>query len=146
MRFWLPILLALVALSLLASAKKSESDKDLIARAQSARVEDQPALYIELAERELKAAHDLFHEGKSADARSAVNEIVTYSQKAHAAAAASNKKLKNTEIAFRKMALKLRDIKQTLNYEDRQPVQTAEDRLESFRTDLLSHMFPKVHK
>ena len=146
MRVWLPILILIVCSSLLASGKKSETDQELISRAEAAKVDDQPPLYIELAERELKSAHDLFHEGKIGEARSAVNEIVAYSQKAHAAAAASNKKLKNTEIAFRKMALKLRDIKSTLNYEDRAPVQAAEDRLEGFRTDLLSHMFPKVHK
>ncbi|GAC1434668.1 MAG: hypothetical protein NVS1B11_04380 [Terriglobales bacterium] len=130
----------------MAPAKKSESDQDLIARAEAAKGDDQPPLYIELAERRLEAAHELFHEGKVGEARTAVNEIVTYSQKAHDAAAASNKKLKNTEIAFRKMALKLRDIKRTLNYEDQPPLQSAEDRLEGFRTDLLSHMFPKVHK
>jgi hypothetical protein len=69
--------------------------------------------------------------------------VATYSEKAHDAAIQSGKKLKNTEIDFRKMSAKLRDIKRTLNFDDQAPVQAAADRLESLRTDLLSHMFGK---
>ncbi|MEY2413585.1 MAG: hypothetical protein QOD84_2191 [Acidobacteriaceae bacterium] len=146
MRLWLTILALILSTSLFASGKKSESLQELKARAQAAKAGDQASLYIELAERELTAATELYHQGKIEQGRSAVDAIVSYSQKAHDASAESNKKLKNTEIAFRKMALKLRDLKQTLNFEDQAPVQAAGDHLESLRMDLLSHLFPKAPK
>ena len=146
MRLWVTIIALTLATAPLASGKKSEAFQDLETRAQSAKLGDQPPLYVELAERELLSVLELYHQGKIEQARSALDAIVHYSQKAHDASAGSNKKLKNTEIAFRKMALKMRDIKQTLNYEDQAPVQAAADKLEGFRMDLLSHLFPKAHK
>jgi hypothetical protein len=112
-------------------------------RADSARVEDRPALCVEIAERQLKSADELYTAGKVEDAQAALKDVVTYSEKAHDAAIQSGKKLKNTEIDFRKMAAKLRDIKRSLNFDDQAPVQAAADRLENLRTDLLSHMFGK---
>ena len=143
MRLHLTIAAVLLATSCLAFAYKTETLQELIARAQSAKVEDQPALYVDIAERQLKAADELYTGGKIDDARTAVQDVVTYSERAHDAAIQSGKKLKNTEIAFRKMAAKLRDIKRSLNFDDQAPLQTAADRLESLRTDLLSHMFGK---
>lgn len=133
----------LLATSLSAVAEKEESLQQLIARAESSRLEDRPALYLEIGARQLKAADQLYTAGKVDDARAAVNDVVTYSQKAHDAAIQSGKKLKNTEIAVRKMAARLRDIKRTLNFEDQAPVQAAAERLEQMRTDLLSRMFGK---
>jgi len=100
-------------------------------------------LCVEIAERQLKSADELYTAGKVDDARTALQDVVTYSEKAHDAAIQSGKKVKNTEIAFRKMAAKLRDIKRSVNFDDQAPVQAAADRLESLRTDLLSHMFGK---
>jgi len=143
MRVHTTIAAVLLATTLLAFAYKTESLQDLIARAASARVEDRPALCVEIAERQLKSADELYTAGKVDDARSAVHDVVTYSEKAHDAAIQSGKRVKNTEIEFRKMAAKLRDIKRSLNFDDQAPVETAADRLESLRTDLLSHMFGK---
>jgi hypothetical protein len=131
----------LVATSLLAFAFREEPLQDLIARAEAARPEDRPALYIEVARRQLKWADQLYTSGKTEDAQAALKDVVTYSEKAHDAAIQSGKKLKNTEIDFRKMAARLRDIKRNLNFDDQAPVQAAVDRLENLRTDLLSHMF-----
>ena len=75
------------------------------------------------------------------EARSALKDILTYSEKVHDAAIQTGKRVKNTEIEFRKMAARLRDIKRTVNFDDQEPLQTAADRLESLRTDLLTHMF-----
>jgi hypothetical protein len=143
MRSRIPMCAILLTTTLLAFALKQDSLQDLIARADAAKVEDRPALYVEIAERQLKSADELFTGGKVENAQSAVKDVVTYSEKAHDAAIQSGKKLKNTEIDFRKMAAKLRDIKRTLNFDDQAPVQAAADRLESLRTDLLSHMFGK---
>jgi polyhydroxyalkanoate synthesis regulator phasin len=143
MRAQVTILAILFTTSLLASGNKTETLQELIARAESARVEDRPALYVEIAERELKSANELYTAGKVDEARTTVQDVVTYSEKAHDAAIQSGKRVKNTEIEFRKMAAKLRDIKRSLNFEDQAPVQAAAERLETLRTDLLSHMFGK---
>jgi hypothetical protein len=143
MRFQTTIAAVLLATSVLALAYKTETLQELIARAESARVEDRPALYVEIAGRQLKSADELYTAGKVDDARTAVQDVVTYSEKAHDAAIQSGKRVKNTEIDFRKMAVKLRDIKRSLNFDDQAPVQAAADRLETLRTDLLSHMFGK---
>jgi hypothetical protein len=143
MRFRIPIIAILLATSLLAFAFKQESLQEMIARADAARIEDRPALYLEIAGRQLKSADQLYTAAKVDDAQAALKDVVTYSEKAHDAAIQSGKRLKNTEIDFRKMAAKLRDIKRNLNFDDQAPVQAAADRLENLRTDLLSHMFGK---
>jgi hypothetical protein len=143
MRPRITIAIVLLATSFSAFAYKTETLQELIARAESAKVEDQPALYVDIAERQLKSADELYTGGKVDEARTAVQDVVTYSEKAHNSAIQSGNKLKNTEIAFRKMAAKLRDIKRSVNFDDQAPLQTAADRLENLRTDLLSHMFGK---
>jgi hypothetical protein len=143
MRFRIPITAILLATSLLAFAFKQGTLQEMIARADAARLEDRPALYVEISERQLKSADQLYTAGKVDDAQAALKDLVTYSEKAHDTAIQSGKRLKNTEIDFRKMAAKLRDIKRNLNFDDQAPVQAAADRLENLRTDLLSHMFGK---
>ena len=143
MRNWLTVLTILLAVSFAAFARKEESLEQLIARAESARLEDRPGLYTEIAQREVESADQLYTAGKVDAARTAINDVVTYSDKARDAAISSGKKVKHTEIAMRKMAAKLRDIKRTLVFEDQPPVQAAADHLEQLRTELLSHMFGK---
>jgi hypothetical protein len=132
-----------VLVAVINSVAAKDTVQQLAARADAARPEDRPGLYIEIAERQLKASTELFGAGKDEDAVLAVKDVVTYSEKAHDAAIAARNKLKNTEIALRKMAAKLRDVKRTLSFEDQAPVQAASDRLEALRTDLLGQMFGK---
>jgi hypothetical protein len=127
-------------------AEQDQALTQLLARAASARIEEQPGLYTEAARLELKAADRLYTAGNADDARAAVRDLVTYSDKAHDASTRSGKRLKDTEIAMRKMAEKLRDIKRTVTFEEQAPLQMAADHLESLRTDLLSHMFSKGKK
>jgi len=143
MRCRIPITAALLAASFLAFGDKQEPLQEMIARADAARLEDRPALYVEISERQLKSAAALYTAGKVEDAQAALKDVVAYSEKAHDTAIESGKRLKNTEIDFRKMAARLRDIKRNLNFDDQAPVQAAADRLENLRTDLLSHMFGK---
>jgi hypothetical protein len=143
MRPQVTIAVLVLGISFFALASKPETLQDLMNRVESVRVEDRPALCVEIAERQLKAANELYTAGKVEEAQTAVRDVVAYSEKGHDAAMESGKKVKNTEIAFRKMAAKLRDIKRSLNFDDQAPVEAAADRLESLRTDLLSHMFGK---
>jgi len=127
-------------------AAKDESAAELKARLESARPEERPELCIQIARRQLRNADKLYSEGKVDQARDAVDDIVTYSEKARDAATQTKKHLKNVEIDVRKMAEKLRDIKRTLVLEDQAPVEQAIRRLEDVRTTLLKEMFAKENK
>lgn len=125
---------------------KDESADELQSRIASARPEDRPPLYIQAAQSQVRQADTLYTEGKTDQARAAVGDVVTYSQKARDAAIQSRKHMKNVEIAARKMAARLRDIKRTLNFEDQPPVEQAIVSLEEVRTALLKEMFKKEKK
>jgi len=133
----------LLASALPGLAAKETSLQELEARAEAARLEDRPRLYLEIAQRQLSSADESYKAGRNEEARAAVDDVARYAGKARDAAIQSGKRLKETEIIVRKMAEKLRDIKRTLNFDDQPSVQNAADQLETMRTDLLSHMFEK---
>jgi hypothetical protein len=137
-----------VLLLALASAYGAAKDEtaELKARLESARPEERPELCIRIARQQLRNADKLYSEGKFDQARDAVDDIVTYSEKARDAATQTKKHLKNVEIDVRKIAEKLRDIKRTLVFEDQPPVEQAIRRLEDIRTTLLKEMFAKEKK
>ena len=119
---------------------------ELKARAESAKPDERAILCIQIAEREVEAADKLYTEGKVDEAQTAIHDVVSYSQKAADAAGQTGHKLKNTEIALRKMAHRLIDIKRTLAFDNQAPVQEAADTLEKLRTDVLNRMFGKNAK
>jgi len=80
---------------------------------------------------------------KVEEAQAAIEEVVSYAGQAGDAVSRSGRRVKNTEIALRKMAHRLTDIKHTLASENQAPVQAAVDSLEKIRTDLLNRMFGK---
>jgi hypothetical protein len=125
---------------------KDETVDELKARFESARTEDRPGLAIRIAQHQLRNADKLYGEGNIEQGRVAVDDIVTYSEKARDAATQTKKHLKNIEIDARKMAEKLRDIKRTLAFEDQPPIEQAIRRLEDIRTALLQEMFTKDNK
>jgi hypothetical protein len=110
-------------------------------RAQKAPPEVCVQLCIQIAQQQLRRADKFYNEGNAEQARAAVDDIVTYSEKARDSAIQTRKRLKNVEIDVRKMAERLRDIKRTLAFEDQPPVDQAIRRLEDVRTVLLKEMF-----
>jgi len=144
-RLTMSIFLIIFSLALCAVAKDETVD-ELKARFESARPEDRPELGIRIAQHQLRNADNLYRNGNVDQANAAVNDIVTYSEKARDAATQTKKHLKNIEIDARKMAEKLRDIKRTLAFEDQPPVEQAIRRLEDVRTTLLKEMFAKENK
>ena len=143
MRLRIIVVAVWLASSLIAFARKEETVAELTVRAESAKLDDRPRLYAEIGRRQVKAADELYAAGKPEEARAAVRDVVQYSDKARDAATQSGKKLKDTEIAVRKMVARLRDIKRTVPFEDQGPIQEAVDHLEQLRTELLSQMFGK---
>jgi len=144
----LAFLMLVVALALACSygAAKDETVDELKARFESARPEDRADLAIRIAQYQVRNADKFYSGGQVDQARAAVEDIVTYSEKARDTVTQTRKRLKNVEINVRKMAEKLRDIKRTLAFEDQPPVIQAIDRLEDIRTTLLKEMFAKENK
>src|SRR5450755_1258772 len=139
-RIRVSILVLLVAASLAAItgpafAAKDESLDQLMARADSARPEDRSALYLEIAHQKAEAADKLYQTGNAEAGNAALQDVLAFSKKATDASIDTGKKLKNTEIALRKMAEKFRDIKRTVAFEDQAPIQQTMDELEKMRTD-----------
>jgi soluble cytochrome b562 len=144
---WSKAITAMIVAGCAALAMAAEpSLSDLKTRAESARPEERPPLYIGIARMQLHNADELYNDGNIEQARAAVEDVVSYSQKASDSAMQSKKHLKDVEIVVRKMAEKLRDIKRTLNLEDQPPVDAAVKRLEDIRTGLLEAMFRKEKK
>ena len=133
--------LFLLALACANGAAFDETVDTLKSRLQSASPEERPQLCVRIAQLRLRDADKLYDDGHVNEARAAVDDIVTYSEKARDAAIQSKKHLKNVEIAARKMSEKLGDIKRTLAFEDQPPLEQAIRRLEEIRTDLLNAMF-----
>ncbi|MBZ5668098.1 MAG: hypothetical protein LAO30_26390 [Acidobacteriia bacterium] len=138
--------LLLLALASAYGAARDETVDELKSRLESARPEDRPELCIRIARQQLRNTDKLYSDSKAEEARAALDDIVTYSEKARDAATETKKHLKNVEIDVRKIADKLRDIKRTLTFEDQAPVDQAVRRLEDIRTALLKEMFAKDNK
>ena len=145
MRLRIIITALIVVISLAAFGAKADEDEllRLIQHARSARIEQQPGLYTNIAERELKLADQLYSADDIEKARAALGGVVSYADKASDAAIQTGKDLKHTEIAMRKMSFKLRDMERKLTFSDQPPLQDASDHLEKLRTSLLARMFKK---
>ena len=143
MRLRISILLLTVLFAPAGLAGTEETLEQLIARAEAAHPQDRGGLYLQIARRQADVA-DKFYEGGNIEAgSSAVADVVKYCGKASDTAIRSGKRLKDTEIALRKMAESFRDLKHNLAFEDQAPVQQAIDRMEKMRTELLAAMFGK---
>ena len=140
------IIVLLILATAVAAYGDEETIPELVTRADAAPLDQQPELYTKIAEKQLKNADHLYDQGKVEDAGSCVKDVVTYSEKAADTSIRSGKRLKNTEIAFRKMSTRLRDIQRTVSFDDQVPLKAAADRLEDLRTNLLSRMFSKDKK
>jgi hypothetical protein len=143
MRLRMSILLFAVVFTPAGFAGTEESLQQLIARAEAAHPQDRTGLYLQIARRQAEAAGKFYEGGNAEAGGSAVADVVMYSGKASDTAISSGRKIKDTEIALRKMAERFRDLKRNLPFEDQAPVQQAIDRMEKMRTDLLAAMFGK---
>jgi ABC-type transporter Mla subunit MlaD len=118
-------------------------------RAASAKVGEQDKLYAQLAMRATEVANDHYTAGDVTKAQAAIDEVVSCAEKARAAALQTNKNLKQTEITLRETLRRLDDLRRTLAVEDRPYVETAINRIETVRKQLLDQMFgpkPKERK
>jgi hypothetical protein len=129
-----------------AAVARDESLNELKPRVQSALPQDRPKLCVQIVELQLRSADKFYRDGDLERARDAVADIVTYSEQARDSAVETKKRLKNVEIAVRKVAERLRDIRRTVPYEEQPAIEHAVQKLEEVRTSLLKQMFSKEKK
>jgi len=140
MRTFPRVVLSLFLAGLLARAGNQPA-ADLKARADAAQGSERISLSLEYAHQQLEHANSLYTDGDVEKAEAAIQEVVAYSRQATETASAANKRLKQTEIELRKIEHRMRDIGQSLNVDDRPPVEKAVQQLEQFRANLLARMF-----
>jgi len=119
---------------------------ELKGRVASTGIAERPALCIQISERELDAADKLYAAGDDAKAQAALVDVAAFSELARDYAIQSHKHEKQSEIAVRKMAHKLADLKHAVAHEEQERVQDTINRLERVRDDLLAAMFPNGGK
>ncbi len=140
------ICLLVLAVSLTVFAAPEESAAELAKRAETAPLEQQPALYLKAAHLQLKDADTHYDAGKPDDGANDVRLITEYADKATDTSIRSGKKLKDAEIEIRKIATRLNDIQHSLSFDDQAPVKATVEHLEELRTKLLARMFSKDKK
>jgi uncharacterized protein YbjT (DUF2867 family) len=146
MRTWGAILAILAAVAISYGFTKELTLEQMKARLQSAKPDDRATLSARIAEAQVENADKLYNAGKTEEAVAAIHEVVSYSEQAQQAASQTGHRLKNIEIAVRRMAHRLSDIKRGLPFDDQATVQAAVERLDKIDTDLLNRMFGKNSK
>lgn len=136
-------IVAIVFLSVTTLFAAKETLEQLRERAAQAKIEDHPKLYTKIADIEFKEVDRLFEEGDSPGAHKVLATLVEDCEKAAKASLSTRKHMKKTEISLRKISEELGQIIKTIEFESRPPVQTAIERIETVRNELLTAMFSK---
>lgn len=139
-RMVLPGLLLLLAISAVA-AEQVQNVAELKAKADLAQGGKKAKLYCELADAYLDAAAESFKADDPLRGQEAVGEAVRVAQGAAEISISSGKRLKETEIALRRLIRRLEDLKQTLAVDDRPALDEAVTRLEQLRQRLFVYLF-----
>jgi hypothetical protein len=129
-----------------ALASGEPSIEELKDRVSKASVEDRPPLCIRVCERQLDNANSFYAAGDVEKWQAALVDVAAFAEQARDYAIQSRKHEKPSEIAVRKMARKLVDLKHTVAHDDQKQIQDTIDRLERVRDDLLAAMFHKGGK
>jgi hypothetical protein len=127
-------------------ARSEPTIDELKAQISHADVRDRPPLCLKVSERQLQEADKFYANGDSEAAKGALTDVVSFAEQAGNYSIQAHKHEKQSEIALRKAARKLADLKHAVSVEDQQQVQSAIDRLQKIRDDLLQAMFSKGGK
>ncbi len=128
------------------NGRAEPSIDELKARVANASNSERPPLCIRISERQLDEADKLYEAGDIEKWKAALSDVVSFAELARDYSIQSRKHEKQCEIAIRKEARKLEDLKHTVSHDDQEQVQNTVDRLEKVRDDLLLAMFPKGGK
>lgn len=141
------VLLATVVLvpSLLA-VRDEPTIEQLKDRVDNAKVPDRPPLCIRICERQLDSAGRLYAAGDVEKGQMALKEVTAFAELARDYAIQAHKHEKESEIAIRKMARRLGNLKHTVSREEQEEIQKTVTRLQRIQDDLLAAMFKKGDK
>ncbi len=134
-------IVVLLAVALGAAADKKDTLEQLKARAETAEGKHQIELMTEIAERQLKVTDEAYSAGNVDRAQAALADVVDYGVRAAKEATNTGKRMKQTEIALRKIADRLDGIGKSVEVDSRPPVVDGVQKLEAARNDLLFRMF-----
>ncbi len=126
-------------------AHKTEADR-LKAAADATDGERCTELCVDAARQLAELSNDYFTIGNVKDAHAAMADAGRLAEKAGNASVTSKKRRKQTEIALRKVEKRISDIGQTLNFEDRPPIDAIVKRIDKVRSDILMSMFDMPKK
>jgi hypothetical protein len=116
--------------------------EELKSRVTSSPLPDRPPLCIEVSERQLDAATQLYTAGDIEKAQAALGDVVAFSGLARDYAIQSHKREKQSEIAIRKMVRRLDGLKHAVAHDEEKPILESIQKMEQVREDLLTAMFP----
>ncbi len=140
------LMMCLLAAPFALGSGNQETVEELKARVARLGVGDRPPLCLRIAELQLDAARKYYLAGEIEKGESALADVVAFAELDRDSAIQSHKHEKQSEIAIRKMARKLGDMKHTVSREEQEQMQRTIDRLEQVRDDLLAAMFPRGKK
>jgi hypothetical protein len=140
------LVLSMLAMPSALTGRDEPTIDELKARLANTSIAERPSLCLRISERQLDAADRLYVAGDSEKAQATLADVVAFAELTRDYAIQSHKHEKQSEIAIRKMARKLADLKHSVSREDQGQIQSTIDRLQRIRDDLLAAMFPKVGK
>ncbi len=136
------IFITMLLLVSIAAPAKEESIEQLKARADAAEAAKKPALYAELAHRQLEQADSLYNTDPEG-ARKLAEQSIASAIAAGTFSVQTGKDLKKTEIRLRKLEDRMHDMQRSWAFEDRQPLKDGAERVDAARSKLLDRMFKK---
>jgi hypothetical protein len=101
---------------------------------------------LDAAKKLAELSNQNFTDGHVEPAQAAMADAGKYAEKAGRASIDTRKRQKQTEIGLRRLTKRMKDIVQTLNFEDRPPVEQIIKSVEAVRSDLLLNMFGNPKK
>lgn len=137
------LIIVLLLLAVVAWADKQESVESLKARADRSQPKERVELCTRIAERQVDALDKAYNDGNVQVARAALADVVSYGVQAADLSGETGKRMKQTEIALRKISGRLEAIRKTLEVDERPPMADAIQKIETARTELLNRMFRK---
>lgn len=101
---------------------------------------------LDAAKKLTELSNQNFTDGQVDAAQANMRDAGKYAEKAGQESIKSRKRQKQTEINLRRLTKRMKDIVQTLNFEDRPPIEKIISGVETVRSELLSNMFGNPKK
>lgn len=138
-----PVLILAVAVLAAITCAAQDSTSAMKERIVAAKPKDQPKLYVELMSAQLLEIGALYTNGEDAKAQAMVKDLVTTVESTVNTSISTRKHMKQSEIAIRKLLVRLNDMERSLSFDQRPPIKDAIERIEVHQTKLLHAVFER---